>query len=59
MKFSVDIKEFSVVVYLSVVFRRNLVTNGCTSQSADYPPHPQGGGSQMHQLVLPSTDAAI
>jgi len=41
---SVDIKEVSIVAYLSVEFRRNLVTDGCTSQSADYPLHEQGDG---------------
>jgi len=36
MKFSVDIKEASVVVHLPVVCRRNLETNGCKSQAVEY-----------------------
>jgi len=35
MKLSGDIKEASVVIHLSVVFRGNLVTNGCSSQAVD------------------------
>ena len=46
MKYSVDITEASAVVYLSVVCRRNLVTNGCKSQVVDYDVHLQTPSSQ-------------
>ena len=34
--FSVDIKKAPAVVYLSLVCRHNLATNGCKSQVVDY-----------------------
>ena len=37
MKFSVDIKEDSVVVYISVVCRHNVATNGCKPQTLVFP----------------------
>jgi hypothetical protein len=39
MKFSVDIKEASAVVYRSVVCRHNLATVGCKSEAADILEH--------------------
>jgi hypothetical protein len=36
MKISVDIKAASAVLYFSVVFRQNLVANGCKLQAVVY-----------------------
>jgi hypothetical protein len=36
MKISIDMQEASAVVYLPVVCRRNIVTDGCKLQAVDY-----------------------
>jgi len=52
MKFSVDIKQSAVVIYLSVVCRRNLVTNGCVSQAVDYGLHVQRPETNEHRILI-------